>query len=104
MRLHIGYLLSLENSERSRMACVTYLQNWLHSFYPSRPDLVQQAEALARELGGHLSPPVMSWKWDWLRRLFGWDTAKRVQETLVGAKWSALRWWDGVMARFEQPA
>jgi len=32
MELHIGYLRSLENSERVRAACVTYLQNWLPNF------------------------------------------------------------------------
>ncbi len=34
MQLHIRYLLSLENTERSRAACVRYLQNWVVYFYP----------------------------------------------------------------------
>src|ERR1700728_3323489 len=34
MELHIGYMLSLENSERTRHACVDFLQNWLMFFYP----------------------------------------------------------------------
>src|SRR5437016_1474407 len=39
MQLHIGYLRSLEDSERVRAACVTYLQNWLPNFYPERLDI-----------------------------------------------------------------
>ena len=30
MKLHIQYLRSLEDSERVRKACLTYLQNWCH--------------------------------------------------------------------------
>src|SRR5271168_4334979 len=40
MKLHIQYLRSLEDSERVRHACVTYMQNWYENFYPERPDLV----------------------------------------------------------------
>src|SRR5208282_1367964 len=39
MRLTISYLRSLEDTPRSRAACVTYLQNWLVFFYPQRMDL-----------------------------------------------------------------
>src|SRR5271154_5829534 len=39
MELHLRYIRSLENSQRVRDACVTYLQNWLVYFYPDRPDL-----------------------------------------------------------------
>src|SRR5262249_36062090 len=67
MRLHIDYLLSLENTERTREACIKYLQNWLIDFYPERPDIVTQAETLARDLGGALHAPRVSWKYDWVR-------------------------------------
>src|SRR5215475_4089867 len=38
MKLHIKYLRSLEDSERVRRACLTYLQNWYDNFYPERSD------------------------------------------------------------------
>src|SRR5208282_2021464 len=44
MRLHIGYLRSLEDSPRTREACVNFLQEALIYFYPERTDIVQQAE------------------------------------------------------------
>jgi glycosyltransferase involved in cell wall biosynthesis len=102
MRLHIGYLLSLEDSERARAACVTYLQNWLGSFYPERTDLAKQAEQLARELGRELHSPRLSWKYDWIRRRLGWRAAKSMQALLVGSKWLLLRWWDSVLFRLER--
>src|SRR5262249_26120191 len=54
MRLHIGYLRSLEDSDRARAVCVQYLQNWLMTFYPERLDIAKEAERLAVDLGGQL--------------------------------------------------
>jgi len=44
MELHIAYLRSLEDSPRSRAACVQYLQNWLIFFYPERKDIFERAQ------------------------------------------------------------
>src|SRR5207244_8976209 len=52
MQLHIGYIRSLEDTERVRTACVKYLQHCLPSFYPERLDIVKQLEQLAATLGG----------------------------------------------------
>ena len=97
MLSHIGYLQSLEDSERVRRACVTYIQNWLLSFYPERRDLLNEAEKMARSLGGQLKTPHLSWKYWWLQRLFGWDVAKRASIVLPAAKWAAVRSFDRTM-------
>jgi len=52
MELHIRYILSLEDSQRVREACVTYLQNWVYFLYPDRADLVLRVEEIAASLGG----------------------------------------------------
>jgi glycosyltransferase involved in cell wall biosynthesis len=101
MRLHIGYLRSLENSPRVREACVTYLQNWLPFFHPIRPDLVKQAEVLAASLGGKLYPPQLSWKAAAFSALFGRRQMKRVQAFLVRIRWSLIRWWDKMLYQIE---
>src|SRR5258708_1591981 len=54
MRLHIQYLRSLEESERVRKVCLTYMQTWFHSCYPERPDLVAELQSMAAELTGRL--------------------------------------------------
>jgi hypothetical protein len=48
-----GYERRHEVIDGVRAACVRYLQNWLMCFYPERPDLVQKAEDMARELGSN---------------------------------------------------
>jgi glycosyltransferase involved in cell wall biosynthesis len=101
MQLHIDYLRSLEDSERVRKACVRYLQTWLPDFYPDRLDIVQKAEQLAATLGGQLEVPSLSWKYDWIRKAFGWPLAKGVSIRMSRYKWSVIRAWDRVLSRFE---
>lgn len=79
LQLHIRYLRSLEDSVRTRAACVQYLQIWQIEFYPFRMDLVRQLESLANSLGGQLSAPRLSWKYDWIRATCGWRAAKESQ-------------------------
>ncbi|HSZ63745.1 MAG TPA: glycosyltransferase family 2 protein [Terriglobales bacterium] len=101
MQLHVGYLRSLEDSERVRAACVRYLQTWLPFFYPQRPDIVSMAERMARDLGGQLEVPRSSWKFAWIRATFGPEIAKRVQTTLSGWKHSVEKSWDKALFRME---
>ena len=99
MQLHIRYLRSLEDGPRARAACVTYLQNWMPHFYLDRPDIFANAQQLAKELGGLVGVPRLSWKYDWVRSLFGWSLARRMQCLLPNAKWSIIRLYDKAMLR-----
>jgi glycosyltransferase involved in cell wall biosynthesis len=97
MKLHLKYIQSLERSERVRVACLTYLQNWLSIFYPERPDLVLEVEKMAASLGGHLEAPVLKWKYAWIKSLFGWGPARRAELVLPEVKSYVFRSWDKVM-------
>ncbi|MGO9828421.1 MAG: glycosyltransferase [Terriglobales bacterium] len=99
MKLHMAYLRSLEDSDRTRAACVTYIQNWLIHFYPDRRDIIKQAEQMAEALGGQLRPPLLAWKYSWIRAIFGWRLAKRSQLFLRNLKWSSVRLWDKALFR-----
>ena len=101
MELHIRYIRSLEDSERVRVACVTYLQNWLFFFFPERPDLIKKAKEMAESLGGKLQPPPLSWKYSWIAALFGRQHAKRAQVVLPRIKWSLIRRWDKTLFQIE---
>jgi peptidoglycan/xylan/chitin deacetylase (PgdA/CDA1 family) len=94
MQLHIRYLLSLEDSERSREACLNYLRSSQIHFYPDRVDILKQANELAKNLGGQLGTPGLSWKYTWIKSIFGWRFAKRAQQKLLRFRWSFLRSWD----------
>ena len=101
MKLHVGYLRSLEESDRVHMACLKYMQTWFDNFCPERPDLVDEMQSLAAELHGHLEPPRLRSKYAWMRPLLGWQTAKLAQRELPQWKSSLLRRWDGFMYRLE---
>jgi glycosyltransferase involved in cell wall biosynthesis len=100
-KLYIQYLRSLEESERVRRACLTYMQNWYHNFYPERPDIVTELQALAAQLQGRLEAPRLRWKYAWMRPIFGWQTAKWAQEALPQLKASFLRHCDKAIYRLE---
>ncbi len=91
MQLHIRYLLSLEDSDRTRAAGVTYLGNWLHSFHPIRPDLVAAAQKLAVSLGGKLDLPHVRPKYAVIEKLFGYRWAAQAQATLPNCKAAMMR-------------
>jgi glycosyltransferase involved in cell wall biosynthesis len=102
MQLHVKYIRSLEESERVRTACVTYLGNWMINFYPERPDIVQELERLAVSLGGRLEVPRLRWKYAWIKPLFGWGPAKYAQLVLPQLKANLLRSWEKIMYKFEK--
>jgi glycosyltransferase involved in cell wall biosynthesis/peptidoglycan/xylan/chitin deacetylase (PgdA/CDA1 family) len=89
MQLHIRYIRSLEDSTRVRQACLTYLRNALIYFYPEKLDIAQQIQDLAKELGGELGIPSLSWKYSWMKNLFGWRIAKSGQRMMLSLRWSA---------------
>jgi hypothetical protein len=101
MQLHIRYLRSLDDSATARAACVKFLQNWMEFFYPERLDIFGQAEEMAKTLGGQLEAPRLSWKYSWIRALFGWRTARRAQLFLRNLRWSLVRSWDKTLFRIE---
>ncbi len=102
MWLHIQYLRRLEESERVRKVCVTYLQNWYGCFYPDRPDLVGRLQALAGELGGTLQPPRMRPRYECIAAILGRENAKRAQRVLSTIRDSGLRTWDRAMFRLQE--
>jgi len=101
MRLHVQYLRSLEESERVRRACLTYLQNWYEFFYPERPDLVAELQGLAAQLHGHLEEPRLRWKFAWMIPIFGWKIAKRAQRVFPQMKSALVMYLDKVMYLLE---
>jgi len=58
-------------------------------------------QALAAQLGGKLQPPLLRWKYSWMKPLFGYKTATWAQRTLPEAKTRLQRNWDKTMFRLE---
>jgi len=102
MELHVKYVCSLEDSERTRAACVQYLQERLPNSYPYCPEVVAKAQDLARSLGGELQIPRLRWKYAWTQPLVGYKAAKHVQYMMPQLKVSLLRLWDKLLFTLER--
>lgn len=79
---HIRTLRKMEDSPRTRSACLKYLQRWAIYFYPERPDIMHRMQSMATELGGQLNPPQLRSKYRLLQKIFGWRIAKKAQFSL----------------------
>jgi len=95
--LCISYLLSLENDERTRKACVKFLQNGLSYYYPDHADLLEKANDLAHELGGELSPPVLRRKFSIVKTVFGPVFANVTRRLWWRARHSIAIGWDKLL-------
>jgi len=94
MQLHIGYLRSLKDDNRVRMACRKYLQTWLSYYYPERKDIVKEMQRIGADLGGELDLPRLPWKYTWIKLIFGWSLAKRAMIILQRIRHSLARHLD----------
>src|SRR5580693_7370638 len=101
IKLHVQYLRSLEESERVRDACLSYMQTWFDVFYPDRLDLMAELQNQAAQLHGRLEVPKLRWKYAWIRPILGWKVAKHAQMALPQVKTSLARSWDKAMYRLE---
>ncbi len=101
MQLHVKYLCSMENSERTRSACVKYLQNWFGNFIGTRPDIVARLEALAVTLGGRLEAPHLGGNYVYIEKVFGYANARRSRQFLRDFKWLLMALWDRTMFYLE---
>jgi glycosyltransferase involved in cell wall biosynthesis len=103
MQLQIQNIQSLEDSERVRRACLVFMQRYMIYFYPERMDVIRKLDQLAAQVGGRLQLPRLSWKYAWIRKIFGWTVAKRAQLFYNQCKSSVARMWDRILYSVESP-
>jgi glycosyltransferase involved in cell wall biosynthesis len=94
--LCIGYLRSLEDSERTRAACLMNLQRCLYYVDLDQTAILEKANALAKELGGELQPPTRSWKYSIIEQVLGSKEARRAQRWIATFKMLICRNWHKV--------
>ncbi len=102
LQFQVRYLCRLEDSERTRAASVTFLENWLKYFYPWRLDIVEEVKLLAESFGGSLGTPRLRRKYAWIEKFGGRQAAARAEQTLPNLKMALVRFWDRTMFQFEQ--
>ena len=97
INLHVNYLRQMEDSPRTREACLKYIATWLIYFYPERMDLFAQLQLLGRDLGGDIEEPQLRGKYRLFGAFFGWPAGKRAQRITPLLKECVLRHWDHAM-------
>jgi glycosyltransferase involved in cell wall biosynthesis len=101
MKLHMRYLRSMEDSERTRLACMNYIRTRLPEFYPYRLDLVDELKQIISELGGQFEEPRLSWKYNWIAKGFGWRLGWQARRLLPKLRASMIIGWDKAMFQLE---
>ena len=71
-------MLSLEENERTRAACVKYLQNRMINFYPENKKILKEINLLAKQLGGELQAPHIGKNYQYLVNLLGFKRTKDI--------------------------
>lgn len=97
--LCIQHLRSFEDSDRTRRVCVALLQMYSRFFYTEKPELLEEINALAYELGGQLVPPSVDWKVNLLGRLIDHKVADRAIIRLRKMRFAGVVKWDEMLSR-----
>ena len=92
--LCIDHLLALENTERTKNACLTLLQHSFGFFPPEGRHLIDKSNALARSLGGNILLPKESQLFFLTRHVIGWRWAEYLKTTLWKIEISICKNWD----------
>jgi len=79
---YIRILRTMEDSPRTRAACLSLLNRWAIYFYPEREDIFFQLKSEAKNLGGFIAYPNVRSKYRWVKMIFGWRIAKRVERSV----------------------
>ncbi|HKW34952.1 MAG TPA: glycosyltransferase [Candidatus Acidoferrum sp.] len=101
LKLQIQHIRSVEDSDRVRKSCLACLKSRLGEFYPERPDLVAELQALAEQLGGAREIPRLRRKYAWMQPIFGAKVAKSAQIELPRMKAWVVRCWDKAIHSLE---
>ncbi len=95
--LCIDHLRSLEDSERTRSACLKFLQRRLRHVPPDDHRLRAEIERKALELGSNLSPVEESRKLRVATGIMGRARARLIKNVAWNARMSILRNWDRLL-------
>lgn len=82
LQLIVDEMTLLDDGDAMRRAAADLAQRFAYDYYPAAPDLVADAENLARSLGGSTLRPLGGRGFAALSRLVGWKLARRAQVAL----------------------
>jgi glycosyltransferase involved in cell wall biosynthesis len=78
--LCVDHLLSLEDSDRTRAACLELLRKRYRYFHMGSPEIIREANGVAQNLGGCLKSPPESWRFFLVRQVVGRELAMKFKD------------------------
>lgn len=74
-----SHLLAAMQGDEARMSCANMLQDFVYTYYPEHPDLVEDIQRRIDSLGGSSLRPHGSNRYNAIARVLGWRLTKRLQ-------------------------
>ncbi|MFO1313564.1 MAG: glycosyltransferase family A protein [Burkholderiales bacterium] len=98
--LHLKYIRSLEDSQRVRTACNTFLKAQMSHSRPWMPEHVERAKQLFLSVDGQFEPHPLNWPYSWIQKLGGPQMANAVRSRVPHLIRSVKRVCERVAYRF----
>lgn len=98
------YLISLEESEKTKKAARKLLQAKLPNFCQDKTNTIKELNMMAIKFGAELGPPVFNWKTRLVRRMFGREIAGAYQNAEQKLKVYIPAKWDEIIFRLNDAA
>lgn len=96
--LCVDHFLKLRNDEKSRQACVKYLQKFIQNIQFADSEIILKNQKRIRELGGEIVVPAKSKKFTMFKIIFGTRFALVLKERLWNLEITIRRQWDRLLA------
>lgn len=90
----IRTIRTMEESQRTRDACLKLLNRLAIYYYPERLDIYRKMQSMAAELGGQINPPRLRPKYQLIQKIFGWRIGKKAQHTFPALRSIARKNWE----------
>jgi len=100
LRLLFDHLLSLEDSNETRDACMKWLQTWASGYYLINPETVDVVSAMARYLDRPIVSVPLSKKFYVAEKVLGWKGARAVRSTVVRTRMFIKKYWENLLGLF----
>jgi len=98
--LCVDLLLKLENSERTRNACIKFLQRFVHKNYYTNADCISKNKKRIIELGGVVNPPSTSLRFRLVKMFVGVERAIRIKLHFWNTEIVLRRSWEKFISTF----
>ena len=96
--LCVDYLLSMENNDTTREACIKFLQRFLNKIPNGDPKIILSNRNRIISLGGQYNIPIETKKFSIFKNILGINTARLLKRWLWNSEIILRKTWDKLLA------